>query len=71
MPRAARRAQVPDTNLLPGCTYRHGRFGVYKEAAVTLARSCELVRQCVVGAGTTIGNASKVRQGTASAWETC
>ena len=53
---------VPDANLLPDCNYTLGRFGVYKEGAVSLARSCELLRNCVVGAGTTVGNASTVRE---------
>ncbi|KAL1503158.1 hypothetical protein AB1Y20_011217 [Prymnesium parvum] len=51
---------VPDANLLPGCNYHLGRSGVYKEGRLALARSCELQHNCIVGAGTSIGNASKV-----------
>ena len=51
---------VPDANLLPGTTYRHSGHCVYREAGVTLARSSSLVRNCVVGGGTTIGERTTV-----------
>ena len=51
---------VPDSNLLPECTYRCNAHCVYKENGVTLARSATLDGACVVGAGVAIGERSTV-----------
>jgi translation initiation factor eIF-2B subunit epsilon len=51
---------VPDANLLPDCTYRCSGHMVYKETDVTLARSCTLARDCVVGGASSIGERTTV-----------
>ena len=51
---------VPDANLLPGTAYRFSGHCVYREGGVTLARSSTLVRDCVVGRGSTIGERTTV-----------
>lgn len=51
---------VPDANLLPGCNYRCTAHCVYEEGGVSLARSATVVRDSVVGAGTSIGEKTTV-----------
>ena len=51
---------VPEANLLPGCSYSYGRGCVYKENGVTLARSCRVGRDSVLGGGTTVGDGATI-----------
>lgn len=46
---------TPDANLLPGCSYRCNGHCIYQEEGVSLARSCEITRDTVLGKGTTVG----------------
>ncbi|POM78685.1 Translation initiation factor eIF-2B subunit epsilon [Phytophthora palmivora] len=54
---------VPDANYLGEVThYEYLRGMRYKDANVMLARSCDVQRECILGAGTTIGDHSRVRR---------
>jgi translation initiation factor eIF-2B subunit epsilon len=50
----------PDSNLLVGQSYRHGRDNVYKEKNVILARSCVIKSETVIGDGTSIADGSTI-----------
>ncbi|KAI9787601.1 MAG: hypothetical protein M1839_000132 [Geoglossum umbratile] len=50
----------PDSNLLVGQSYRHGRDNVYKEKDVMLARSCVIKPETVIGGGTSIADGSTI-----------
>ncbi|OWZ21160.1 Translation initiation factor eIF-2B subunit epsilon [Phytophthora megakarya] len=56
---------VPDANYLGAGEVTHYEYlrGMrYKDANVTLARSCDVQRECILGAGSTIGDHSRVRK---------
>ncbi|KAI0220812.1 translation initiation factor eIF-2B epsilon subunit, GEF [Massospora cicadina] len=52
---------VPDTNLLGNTTYSYGRRQIYKELGVAQERSCKLDRRLALGAGTTLGANTRLR----------
>jgi translation initiation factor eIF-2B subunit epsilon len=51
---------VPDTNLLSDTNYSLSRGNVYKEKKVSLDRCCNLSRDVVLGANTSIGKNSQI-----------
>ena len=51
---------MPDANVLPGCSFRYGRGGVYVEDGVTRARSAAVDGGSVLGSGTVVGDGSSV-----------
>lgn len=54
---------VPDANYLGRVShYAYVRGMRYKDAHVTLARTCEVQRECLLGTGTTIGDQTRVLQ---------
>ena len=50
----------PDSNLLPGQSYRFLAGNVYLEEGVVLARSCLIKKRTVIGQNTSIGDGSTV-----------
>ncbi|EEY56405.1 translation initiation factor eIF-2B subunit epsilon, putative [Phytophthora infestans T30-4] len=56
---------VPDANYLGAGAVTHYEYlrGMrYKDANVTLARTCDVQRECILGAGTTIAEHTRVRK---------
>ncbi|GMG16501.1 unnamed protein product [Phytophthora fragariaefolia] len=56
---------VPDANYLGAGEVTHYEYlrGMrYKDANVTLARTCDVQRECILGAGTTIADHTRVRK---------
>ncbi|GMF15313.1 unnamed protein product [Phytophthora lilii] len=56
---------VPDANYLGAGEVTHYEYlrGMrYKDANVTMARTCDVQRECILGAGTTIGEHTRVRK---------
>ncbi|KAL4171223.1 hypothetical protein KRP22_009321 [Phytophthora ramorum] len=56
---------VPDANYLgagDATHYEYLRGMRYKDANVTLARTCDVQRECILGAGTTIADHARVRK---------
>ncbi|KAH0538524.1 hypothetical protein FGG08_004911 [Glutinoglossum americanum] len=51
----------PDSNLLVGQSYRHGRDNIYKEENVVLSRSCIIGPETVIGDDTSIAGGSTIR----------
>ena len=52
----------PDSNLVPGQSYRFQRGNIYLEEGVVLAQSSVIHRQTVIGEGTTIGDNTTIRR---------
>ncbi|KAL9609155.1 MAG: hypothetical protein Q9167_006050 [Letrouitia subvulpina] len=52
----------PDSNLMRGQSYRYGKGEIYTEDGVVLGRNCSIQNRSVLGAGTSIGNDSIVRE---------
>ncbi|KAG6610868.1 translation initiation factor eIF-2B subunit epsilon [Phytophthora cinnamomi] len=56
---------VPDANYLGAGDVTHYEYlrGMrYKDANVTLARTCDVQRECILGAGTTVADHARVRK---------
>lgn len=56
---------VPDANYLgagEATHYEYLRGMRYKDANVSLARSCDVQRECILGAGATLGDNTRVRK---------
>ncbi|KAE9341133.1 putative translation initiation factor eIF-2B subunit epsilon [Phytophthora fragariae] len=56
---------VPDANYLGAgevTQYEYLRGMRYKDANVTLARTCDVQRECILGAGTTVADHTRVRK---------
>lgn len=51
---------VPDSNLLPGQSYKYDRGGICKEDGVILARNCKVGKNTVLGKNTSVGDGSTV-----------
>ncbi|KAL9035746.1 MAG: hypothetical protein Q9214_006445 [Letrouitia sp. 1 TL-2023] len=52
----------PDSNLMEGQSYRYGKGEIYTENGVVLGRNCCIQNRSVLGAGTSIGDDSIVRE---------
>lgn len=51
---------VPDSNLVPGQSYKYARGGSCMEDGVILARSCRVGKKSVIGKNTSIGDGSTI-----------